>query len=81
VVVYKGEALPLVALSRLLDDVQTPDALDCARMFVTRDAGFAVAYLVDDVDADTGDEEARDLDLEELGRDLLARTARMAATP
>jgi len=81
VVVYKGEALPLVALSPLLDQAQAADMRHGARMFVTRGAGFAVAFQVDDVDADDGREGAIELDLEQLGRGLLARIARGVAAP
>lgn len=81
VVVYKGEALPAVVLSPLLDAAQAADRRYSARMFVTRDAGFAVAFLVDDVDPDDGREDAIELNLEQLGRALLARSARGAAVP
>ena len=78
---YKGEALPLVLLPPLLDDAQPADTRHGARMFVTREAGFAVAFLVDDVDAFDGRAGAIELDLAHLGRELLARTAREVAAP
>ena len=81
VVVYKGEALPLVLLSPLVDEAPAAAVRRGGRMFVTREAGFAVAFQVDDVDADDGREGAIELDLGQLGRELLARTARAAAAP
>lgn len=73
IAVHEGEALPLVDLAVALDGESAPRAGARARMLITHGAGCALAYAVDDVDADDGRHEASALDLDALGRSLLAQ--------
>jgi len=79
VVVHKGEALALVDLALALESQQAGPAPEQGRMLVTRGAGCAIAYLVDDVDAAAGAGGAAPLDLDALGRRLLAAAAARGA--
>lgn len=73
ITVYEGEAVPLVDLAVALDGGVPCAPTARARMLVTHCAGCAVAYAVDEVDADDGRLHAVPLDLEGLGRALLAQ--------
>lgn len=74
-VVHKGEALPLVDLATALDDAGAAPRGDSRHMLVNRSGGVSLAFLVDAVDADDGREDAAQLDLDALSRNLLARSA------
>lgn len=75
VVVHEGEALPLVDLAAALDEDAAGSRREARRMLVNRGGGVAVAFAVDDVDADDGRDGAVALDLDALSRALLARAA------
>ena len=76
---YKNEAVPVVHLQALLEG-HASAVSRTARMLVLHDAGRAVAYLVDDVDADPGNgngngnggRQAIELDLPGVSRVLMA---------
>lgn len=73
VAVHEGEAIPLVDLAVALGGNSVRRDVARARMLVTHGAGCALAYAVDDVDADDDRREASVLDLDTLGRSLLAQ--------
>ncbi len=72
VAVHKGEALPLVDLDAVLAGREARAPGPRSRMLVTHGGGCRVAFVVDDVDADDGREDAGPLDLDALTRGLLA---------
>lgn len=73
IAVHEGEAIPLVDLAAALGDGCAPRPGARARMLITHGAGCALAYAVDAIDADDGRDDAAALDLDALGRSLLAR--------
>jgi len=78
-IAHKGAALALVDLAVLLPDA-APDAVARARrrVLVARLPDLALAFAVDDVDADRGDEDVGALDLEALAARLLERVLERA---